>query len=76
MVAITHQKNKNKNKAPTFSLSVCVSENFIAFSLNLRVDRLQNNPSPWTDIHTKEIKTHVKTLPCLGISSNNTFKIV
>ena len=42
-------------------------------------DRLQNNPPPWTDIHTslvKKIKIHVKTLPCLGIPSNNTFKIV
>jgi hypothetical protein len=42
-------------------------------------DRLQNNPPPWTDIHTsivKQIKVHVKTLPCLGILSNNAFKIV
>ena len=42
-------------------------------------DRLQNNPPPWTDIHTaivKQIKTHVKTLPCLGIPSDNAFKIV
>ena len=42
-------------------------------------DRLQNNPSPWTNIHTslvKEIKIHVKTLPCLGIPSDNAFKIV
>jgi hypothetical protein len=38
MVAVTHQKNKNK--APTFSLSVCVSENFIAFSLNPRVSEM------------------------------------
>jgi virulence-associated protein VapD len=31
-------------------------------------DRLQNNPSTWTNIHTslvREIKIHVKTLPCL-----------
>ena len=42
-------------------------------------DRLQNNPPPWTDIHTslvREIKIHVKTLSCLGIPSDNTFKIV
>jgi hypothetical protein len=42
-------------------------------------DRLQNNPLSWTDIHTslvREIKIHVKTLPCLGIPSDNTFKIV
>jgi hypothetical protein len=42
-------------------------------------DRLQNNPPPWTNIHTsivKQIKVHVKTLPCLGIPSNNAFKIV
>jgi hypothetical protein len=42
-------------------------------------DRLQNNPSPWTDAHTsivRQIKIHVKTLPCLGIPSDNAFKIV
>jgi hypothetical protein len=42
-------------------------------------DRLQNNPLPLTDIHTsivKQIKVHVKTLPCLGIPSDNAFKIV
>jgi cell division protein FtsB len=42
-------------------------------------DRLQNNPPPWTDIHTsivRQIKIHVKTLPCLGIPSDNAFKIV
>jgi hypothetical protein len=41
--------------------------------------RLQSNPLPWTDVHTsivKQIKVHVKTLPCLGIPSNNAFKIV
>jgi hypothetical protein len=40
---------------------------------------LQNNPPPWTDVHTsivKQIKVHVKTLPCLGIPSDNAFKIV
>ena len=42
-------------------------------------DRLQSDPPPWTDIHTslvKQIKSHVKTLPCLGIPIVNTFKIV
>jgi phospholipid N-methyltransferase len=42
-------------------------------------DRLQNNLLPWTDVHTsivKQIKVLVKTLPCLGIPSDNTFKIV
>ena len=42
-------------------------------------DRLQNNPPPWTDIHNslvKQIKSHVKTLPCLGIPTVNAFKIV
>jgi hypothetical protein len=40
---------------------------------------LQNNPPPWTNVHTslvKEIKTHVKTLPCLGIPYDQAFKIV
>ncbi|KAK9984399.1 hypothetical protein SO802_033924 [Lithocarpus litseifolius] len=35
-------------------------------------DRLQTNPSPWTQAHTsviQEIKKYVKTLPCLGIPS-------
>ena len=42
-------------------------------------DRLQNNPPPWFDIHTslvKKIKSHVKTLPWLGIPTINAFKIV
>ncbi|CAL8088262.1 unnamed protein product [Prunus armeniaca] len=42
-------------------------------------DRLQSNPPPWSTIHTevvKQIKTHVKTLPCLGIPSVDSFKIV
>ncbi|XP_042974778.1 uncharacterized protein LOC122306415 [Carya illinoinensis] len=41
--------------------------------------RLRSNPSPWTDVHTKvvkQIKTHVKTLPCLGIPTSNSFKII
>jgi hypothetical protein len=42
-------------------------------------DRLQNNPPPWTDVYTsifKQIKVHVKTLSCLGIPSDNAFKII
>jgi len=42
-------------------------------------DRLQSNPPPWIEVHTslvKKIKTHVKSLPCLGIPTYNAFKIV
>jgi hypothetical protein len=42
-------------------------------------DKLHNNPPPWIDVHTslvKQIKIHVRTLPCLGIPSDNAFKIV
>ena len=42
-------------------------------------DRLQSNPPPWSDVHTslvKQIKSHVKTLPCLDIPTINAFKIV
>ena len=42
-------------------------------------DRLQSNPPPWTSIHTsivQDIKKYVKTLPCLGIPTINSFKIV
>ncbi|CAL8992097.1 unnamed protein product, partial [Prunus brigantina] len=42
-------------------------------------DRLQSNPPTWSTIHTdivKQIKAHVKTLPCLGIPSVDSFKIV
>ena len=42
-------------------------------------DRLKSNPPPWSNVHTslvKQIKSHVKTLPCLGIPSVNAFKIV
>ena len=42
-------------------------------------DCLQNNPPPWSNVHTflvKQIKSHVKTLPCLSIPIVNVFKIV
>ncbi|XP_050106092.1 uncharacterized protein LOC126585669 isoform X2 [Malus sylvestris] len=42
-------------------------------------DRLKENPPAWSTIHTsivKQIKNHVKTLPCLGIPTPNSFKIV
>ena len=42
-------------------------------------DRLQSNPPPWSNVHTslvKQIKSHVKTLPCLGIPTVDAFKIV
>ncbi|BBH05584.1 Excinuclease ABC, C subunit [Prunus dulcis] len=37
------------------------------------------NPPPWSSIHTDivlQIKRHVKTLPCLGIPTSTSFKIV
>jgi hypothetical protein len=40
---------------------------------------LRSNPSPWANEHTaivKQIKIHVKTLPCLGIPFDHAFKIV
>ena len=43
------------------------------------LDQLKSNPPPWSDDHTslvKQIKSHVKTLPCLGIPTVNAFKIV
>jgi hypothetical protein len=62
------------------------SLNYVAdFYQNLRkqckalFDRLQTNPPPWTDVHTsivQDIKKYVKTLPCLGIPTINSFKIV
>ena len=45
----------------------------------LLFDQLQSNPPPWSDVHTslvKQIKSHVKTLPCLGIPTVDAFKIV
>ena len=42
-------------------------------------DRLKTNPPPWPDVHTslvKQIKSHVKTLLCLGIPNVGAFKIV
>ena len=42
-------------------------------------DWLKSNPPPWSDVHTsfvKQIKSHVKTLPCLGIPTVGAFKIV
>ena len=42
-------------------------------------DRLKSNPPPWSDVHTslvKQIKSHVKTLHCLGIPTVGALKIV
>ena len=42
-------------------------------------DWLKSNPPPWSDVHTslvKQIKSHVKTLPCLGNPTVSAFKIV
>ena len=42
-------------------------------------DWLKSNPLPWSNVHTsliKQIKSHVKTLPCLGIAIVSAFKIV
>ena len=39
----------------------------------------KKNPPPWTSVHTsivQDIKKYVKTLPCLGIPTINSFKIV
>jgi hypothetical protein len=39
----------------------------------------KKNPPPWTEIHTsvvKEVKLHVQILPCLGIPTIDSFKIV
>ena len=62
------------------------SLNYISdFYQNLRqqckplFDRLRTNPPPWAPAHTtvvQEIKKYVKTLPCLGIPSVNSCKIV
>jgi len=62
------------------------SLNYVAnFYKNLRkyckplFDRLQNNHPPWTEVHTslvKKIKTHVRSLPYLGIRTDSAFKIV
>ena len=62
------------------------SLNYISnFYQNLRqqckplFDRLRTNPHPWTSVHTsvvQEIKKYVLTLPCLGIPTVNSFKIV
>ena len=62
------------------------SLNYISnFYQNLRqpckpvFDRLRTNPPPWTLAHTsivQKIKKYVKTLPCLGIPSVNSYKIV
>ena len=42
-------------------------------------DWLKSNPAPWSNVHTslvQKIKSHVKTLPCLGIPTVGAFKIV
>jgi len=41
--------------------------------------RLRKNPSPWTEAHSqivRQVKLHVKSLPCLGIPNPHAFMIV
>ena len=42
-------------------------------------DLLKTNPPTWSDVHSshvKQIKSYVKTLPCLSIPTVDAFKIV
>ncbi|EOX99362.1 Uncharacterized protein TCM_008011 [Theobroma cacao] len=42
-------------------------------------DRLKKNHGPWIDVHTsiiKQIKFHIKKLPCLHLTDPNLAKIV
>ena len=73
---------KDKNQLQRFLVSLnYVSEYFHNLRKICRplFERLPNKPPPWTDIHTqivRQIKKHVKTLPCLGFPSPDSFKIV
>ena len=73
---------KDKNQLQRFLRSLnYVSEYFRNLTKIRRplFERLQNKPPPWTDIHTqivRQIKKHVKTNPCLGLPSPDSFKIV
>jgi hypothetical protein len=73
-------KNKNQLQRYLGSLNY-VSEYFYNLRKRCRpfFERLQNKPPPWTDIHTqivRQIKKYVNTLPCLGLPSPDSFKIV
>jgi hypothetical protein len=73
---------KDKNQLQRFLGSLnYVSEYYQNFRKICRplFQRLQNDPPPWNDTHTqivRQIKKHVKTLPCLGLPSPDSFKIV
>ena len=68
------------NKFPNVITDKTQLQRFLG-SLNYVVDfyRDMRNPPPWSDVHTsliQQIKSHVKTLPCLGIPTVGAFKIV
>ena len=73
---------KDKNKLQRFLGSLnYVSDYFQGLRKISRplYKRLEKNPPPWTDRHTmivRQIKKHVKLLPCIVIPSPDTFKIV
>ncbi|GLT68082.1 hypothetical protein SLA2020_403420 [Shorea laevis] len=85
-ISNTANKDKHEILDKTQLQRFLGSLNYVAdFYQNLRkkckplFDRLQTNPPPWTPTHTavvQEIKKFVQTLPCLGIPSINSFKIV
>ena len=59
-------------------LCVCLLSK-IASNMCPLYNRLRKNPSPWTDAHSqivRQVKMHVKSLPCLGIPNPHAFMIV
>ncbi|CAL8991632.1 unnamed protein product [Prunus brigantina] len=92
VVSLPYIKNFSEKNIPTKARPIQMSQEMVEFCKNeinellqkqiIRKNKspwLQTNPPPWSSTHTeivKQIKHHVKSLPCLGIPEIHSFKIV
>jgi hypothetical protein len=72
-------KKPNFSGSLDLSTMLLISIKIFGRSVSHYLIDFKQTPSPWTSTHTsivKEVKLHVQTLPCLGIPTLESFKIV
>ncbi|CAL9010817.1 unnamed protein product [Prunus brigantina] len=76
---IITQDTGTSHPSPVINLSSTLERFNKKKEVSLHDLHSESNPPPWSSVHTeivKQIKSHVKTLPCLGIPTTDSFKIV
>ncbi|CAL9004308.1 unnamed protein product [Prunus brigantina] len=76
---IITQDTSTSHPSPVINLSSTLERFNKKKEVSLQDLHSESNPPPWSSVHTeivKQIKNHVKTLPCLGIPAIDSFKIV